>query len=217
MDLMHKDWRQFSLRHVTDEPEIRLSEEFVRSLLLKYGEVERAADATLIREMVHVAQSQSGLLDDEAWINALSSGLEDWDVQADGRFSTFFEDVFGMTSPRHVEAPEQRISVSLKSPETNDEEIALAGNSNNEATPGVTDFNAGEDALDVEDVASCTKSGTANDTTDKVEKSIGERKPRCWKSQQHLFNSERFNIDMVIDAHASLCAVVVIWLFFILS
>jgi hypothetical protein len=76
-------------------PETVVDEAFVETLLLKNGEYERAQNPKLIREMVEAARSSSGTFDDEAFINALSTDLSDWDVDGDERMSTFFYDVFG--------------------------------------------------------------------------------------------------------------------------
>lgn len=76
-------------------PETIVDEAFVEKLLLKNGEYERARNPSLIRQMVEAARSPSGTFDDEAFINALSSDLEQWDVDGDERLSTFFYDVFG--------------------------------------------------------------------------------------------------------------------------
>jgi hypothetical protein len=75
-------------------PETVVDEAFVEALLLKNGEYERAQNPKLIREMVEAARSSSGTFDDEAFINALSTDLGQWDVDGDERMSTFFYDVF---------------------------------------------------------------------------------------------------------------------------
>lgn len=78
-----------------------MNEDFVGALLLRFGEVERAQNPGLVREMAEAARSTSGNFDEEALINALSSDLADWDVTP-GRVSTFFEDVFGTPNPDSV-------------------------------------------------------------------------------------------------------------------
>jgi hypothetical protein len=63
--------------------------------------------------MVEAARSSSGTFDDEAFINALSSDLQQWDVDGDERFSTFFYDIFGTENPAevdHLEAEDPRDS-----------------------------------------------------------------------------------------------------------
>jgi hypothetical protein len=84
-------------------PETVVDAAFVEKLLLKNGEYERAQNPRLIREMVEAARSSSGTFDDEAFINALSSDLEHWDVDGDERMSTFFYDVFGTENFAEVE------------------------------------------------------------------------------------------------------------------
>jgi hypothetical protein len=94
-----------------DSPETVVDEAFVEALLLKNGEYERAQNPRLIREMVEAARSSSGTFDDEAFINALSSDLEQWDNDGDERLSTFFYDVFGtetLTEVDRLEAEDPR-------------------------------------------------------------------------------------------------------------
>lgn len=80
-----------------------LDENLVRHLLLKYGETERAQNPELVRQMVESAHSQSGLFDEEAFVNSVSSDIRRWDTKGDGRMSTFFYDVFGVGDPTKVE------------------------------------------------------------------------------------------------------------------
>ena len=79
-----------------------MTEDVVRQLLLNFGEVQRAQDPSLLREMVEAARSSSGLFDEEAWMNAISSDLGDWEVGGPTRVSSFFEDVFGTADPSEI-------------------------------------------------------------------------------------------------------------------
>jgi hypothetical protein len=72
----------------------RLDEDLVKSILLESGERERAQNKQLVREMVGAARSPSGLLDEEAFVNALTSDLEDWNVGSEDRLSTLYADVY---------------------------------------------------------------------------------------------------------------------------
>jgi hypothetical protein len=72
----------------------RLDEDLMRSILLESGERERAQNKQLVREMVEVARSPSGLLDEEAFVNALTSDLDDWKVGSEDRLSTLYADVY---------------------------------------------------------------------------------------------------------------------------
>jgi hypothetical protein len=96
-----RDARNILMRGVS--PETVVDEAFVETLLLKHGEFERARNPRLIREMVEAAHSSSGIFDDEAFINALSSDLKQWDVDGDERLSTFFYDIFGTENPADVD------------------------------------------------------------------------------------------------------------------
>jgi hypothetical protein len=88
---------------IGDFSEAVVDEAFVEALLIKNGEYERAQNPRLIREMVEAARSSSGMFDDEAFINALSSDLEQFDVDGDERLSTFFYDVFGTETLAEVD------------------------------------------------------------------------------------------------------------------
>jgi hypothetical protein len=72
----------------------RLDEDLMKSILLESGERERAQNKQLVREMVEVARSPSGLLDEEAFVNALTSDLDDWKVGSEDRLSTLYADVY---------------------------------------------------------------------------------------------------------------------------
>jgi len=48
------------------------------------------------------AQSRSGRFDEEAVVNAISSDLREWEVGSEDRFSSYFYDVFGTSSPVEV-------------------------------------------------------------------------------------------------------------------
>jgi hypothetical protein len=72
----------------------RLDEDLMQTILLEAGERERAQNKQLVREMVEAARSPSGLLDEEAFMNALTSDLEDWKVGSEDRLSTLYADVY---------------------------------------------------------------------------------------------------------------------------
>jgi hypothetical protein len=73
----------------------RLDEDLIKSILLESGERERAQNKQLVRDMVEAARSPSGLLDEEAFVNALTSDLDDWKVGSEDRLSTLYSDVYG--------------------------------------------------------------------------------------------------------------------------
>jgi hypothetical protein len=56
-----------------------VSSELVQSLLLEYQEEDRAKDSALIQRMVDAAHSPSGRLDEEAFLNALTSDLKGYE------------------------------------------------------------------------------------------------------------------------------------------
>ena len=77
-----------------------LTAELVRDLLLAGGENERAADEATVGKMVEAASSSSGLFDEEALVNALTSDLSDWKVGCEDNETTTFFDVWGFESYR---------------------------------------------------------------------------------------------------------------------
>jgi hypothetical protein len=79
----------------------KLSTEVVEALMVITGDHERAQDSKLIEEMVRVATSPDGLLDEEAFVNALTSDIKDWDVGVEDRESSYVFDVFHEESIKH--------------------------------------------------------------------------------------------------------------------
>jgi hypothetical protein len=72
----------------------RLDEDLVKSILIESGEHERAQNRQLVSDMVEAARSPSGLLDEEAFVNALTSDLGDWKIGSEDRLSTLYADVY---------------------------------------------------------------------------------------------------------------------------
>ena len=54
-----------------------MTADLIEGILMELGEHERAQNTELIRAMMDAASSPSGLLDEEAFVNALTSDLED--------------------------------------------------------------------------------------------------------------------------------------------
>jgi hypothetical protein len=133
----------------------RLDEDLMRSILLESGERERAQNKQLVREMVEAARSPSGLLDEEAFANALTCDLEDWKVGSEDHVSTLYADVYD-------------------NEETNGDEEGAAKPTGGDKTESSGNFE-GKNALD------------------------------------------HANIDFVVDAHASVTVVMLIWLFYVCS
>lgn len=71
-----------------------LTEDLVEGILLEYGEIERAQDKELIREMVRVAASSSGRMDEAAFANCLTLDTGEWEVGSEDRKSSFYYDIF---------------------------------------------------------------------------------------------------------------------------
>lgn len=86
------------MKEVNDSDQVEgpeLGVDLVEAILLECGEIERANDGILKKEMVEVARSRSGRLDFEAFVNMLTYDLDEWDVGTEERLSTIFFDVFG--------------------------------------------------------------------------------------------------------------------------
>jgi len=178
--------------------------------------------------MVEIARTDSGRLDDGAFLQALSTDLGDWPVGSEDRCSTLFEDVFGVTNPAKVKdlyfdkeqgqhdggQAENHVDAEA------DEEGALSSTKDGKETVAVTPSAS----------KLLSPSGGGNE-----KKSPGffehlrsfvcafVSRVCCFLPGQSLgpslgpFHNERFNIDLVLDSHASLAVVVAIWIFYITS
>uniref|UniRef100_A0A7S2VG97 Uncharacterized protein n=1 Tax=Entomoneis paludosa TaxID=265537 RepID=A0A7S2VG97_9STRA len=83
--------------HVHTDPFV--DEALIQLLLIQHGEIERANNPRLVKEMVALAQSPSGVLDIQALTQAVSSDLSCWDVTNEDTPTTFFYDVFNEAVP----------------------------------------------------------------------------------------------------------------------
>ena len=80
-----------------DDPVV--DETLVQLLLICHGEIERANNDELVKEMVELANSDSGFFDDQALVRAISSDLKAWNPTCEETPTTFFYDVFGVPLP----------------------------------------------------------------------------------------------------------------------
>lgn len=158
--------------------DLEVNEEMVRRLLIRHGEVNRAKDAGLVKEMVAMAQSTSGRLDSNAWLQALSSDLSDWNIENETSLSSFFQDVFGESDPGAVYLVDHNMERQETGRRPDEEE------------------------------AECLKPQVALEPQTNF---FSFAK----KNVVQLFRPERTNIDLVVDTHASLIAVVLVWLFYL--
>lgn len=105
--------------------------DLVEAILLEMGEYERAQDQELIRDMVDVANSESGMFDVEALMNATTHDVAKyWLVGSEERLSTLFYDVFGYDVGREPTPP--RSSPDGEQVKDAEEEIDEEDNSNGE-------------------------------------------------------------------------------------
>jgi hypothetical protein len=72
-----------------------LDAQLVRTLLLRHGGHEHAADDFLVDKMVEAASSPTGLFNEESFVHALTSDLCEWKVGSEDNQTTSFFDVWG--------------------------------------------------------------------------------------------------------------------------
>lgn len=170
-----------------------VDEELVRNLLIKHGELERANNPRLVQEMVVAARSATGCLDAESFANAVSSDLTDWNVGSEDILSTFFEDVFGTDNPADVKQLEAVDEQNIGAP------------------------------TDLESFQNHEKERIRSPRCSRVCTSLfclftlGWCCGYCTSDTETIFNVEPSNIDFDVDAHSSLVAAVLIWIFSLLT
>lgn len=77
----------------TNEPK-KLSKELIRRLLQSYGEMDLAANDDIIEEMLQAASTPSGVLDGQAFAQALTKDVQLYNITSEVRMSTIYDDVF---------------------------------------------------------------------------------------------------------------------------
>jgi hypothetical protein len=181
-DAIPRFW-SISLGLPPDRPSA-VDEDVVRSLLIKHGELERASNAELVKAMVNAAHSTTGRLDAEAFVNAMSSDLSEWNVGSEDMLSTHFEDVFGTSDPTKVTVIQDE-----------------------------------EPCRRTEETTNATKSGIVSNILSWLWflLLLGNLFGYCSPVGSRTFVVESANIDSVLDAHSSLVAAVLIWVFAILT
>ena len=216
--------RQALLKTIPGEEAPVLDETLVQLFLLVNGEIERANDLTLVREMVQVAQSPSGRFDETSLLRAISSDLSAWDPTCTDTPTTFFYDVFGVPLPS--------IKTKLQKEDDND-----APNNNKEGVekvPRENHANVPEERADQPQQVEAPGEPSRDEgdpTTPQAEPEEPETdKPSLWSrvcrclfpiyySCRHdklEFSTAFLGIDMVIDLSISLIVYTLIWVSYIL-
>jgi len=197
-----------------------IDETLVQLLLLQHGEIERANNAKLVKEMVVLANRGSksgGYLDEQALLFALTSDLvPPWDAVCEDTPTSFFYDVFGRATP----------SVRTK---------LVAEPEVNEAVGGGTLY-AEERVISVDDDEDVGISQVAerNERIERENKFL-EGKPRrgvfdrCFEwafpviyanfkkeGNGPIFLTTFAGFDMAVDLSASLAVHILIWLSYLL-
>jgi hypothetical protein len=72
----------------------QLSKSLIQRILISYGETELACNEELVAEMLECAQSGDGELALEAFQRALTEDVRLYDIQAEARLTTNYDDVF---------------------------------------------------------------------------------------------------------------------------
>jgi hypothetical protein len=182
-----------------------MDEELVVNLLIKYGELERANNPKLVQDMVKAAQSTTGCLDVESFVNAISSDLTDWMVGSEDALSTLFEDVFGPVEPAKVtqlqpEAPWESCYVDVEAARSQSSVVMDASRSQINGNVGIstrTEANL------------CSRACSSMFCF----LTLGWCFGYCATHDGTVFAVEPCNIDAVIDTHSSNVAAIIMWFF----
>lgn len=81
-------------------PELKktiVSEELVRNLLERYGQVADANDDQLVRDMVEAAGGEGAIMNERAFARALTVDVNRWPVECEDDITTTFYDVYGFS------------------------------------------------------------------------------------------------------------------------
>ena len=83
----------------SEEPQ-PLTMDLLRRIFEIFDEKELAEDEGLLRDMIHVAKGdeENAILDAEAFSRALTSDLDAYNEELETKFTTHYEDVFGLVS-----------------------------------------------------------------------------------------------------------------------
>jgi hypothetical protein len=173
----------------------KLDRYLVELLLVNCGLHEWAYDDDLIQRMVDVAKSPTGCLDARAFVSALTSDLDAWQVDDELKESTYACDVFGPDGvnvfplgKRRKESISKHVSSDAPDPSDSHE----IGNGNGD-----------EDGNQLQNSAeSLVDRGTRKSEDDEVE----ENAVRIRMAKA---------VDFVVDAFNSFCGLILIWGVFI--
>lgn len=205
----------------TDGPPV-LTEDLIRTMLMKNGELERANDNDLIKSMYEMAQSPSGRFDEHAMVNALTSDLVGWKVGSeDDVNTTYIHDVLGDVIDNNFERlggeeeyknfSSSKDGVRKKDDgtdnKTNTEAMEVLAGSVRSQPETVTKDSIPADQRLVEELQ-CTTSDLEHETSTREENG---------KNTIHIRSNTGTIYDTVIDAYGSSLSSLLIWMVFIFS
>ena len=193
--------RQALLQTIPGDEDPVLDGTLVQLLQLVNGEVERANNEQLVREMVQVAQSPTGLFDQESLIRAISSDLACWNPTNQDTPTSFFYDVCGVPLP----------SVKTHLKDNGDQSVADEEGGAQSSTKN----------LGMESSADSTVNDLETDSFEKL--SLCSKCCRFFFPVIHALRYEKsdfstafLGVDMVVDTSVSLAVHVLIWVSYIL-
>lgn len=168
-----------------------VDEALIQLLLVSHGEMERANEKELVRDMAIAASSPSGVFDQDALINALTSDVvPTWDPTCDNTAKTFLFDVLGEAFP----GVETRLRLG-----------------ENEKNGGNVKKNFIEKS--VRDIESLV-----DETSDALKPTSSSFLSRCFNEATKDKGDFSFlfgGVDLVTDSAASLIIMILIWLSFV--
>eukprot|EP00934_Nitzschia_sp_Nitz4_P003806 Nitzschia sp. Nitz4//scaffold23_size168460//147873//151411//NITZ4_002247-RA/size168460-snap-gene-0.128-mRNA-1//1//CDS//3329543719//3796//frame0 len=161
-----------------------LTYQLIEALLIENGEMERAKDEQLIKDMMAAASSQSGCFDEAALINALTADVSAWEAGCEENETTYVEDVSQ--------------SKRLQSSYVDDEEAPPEGESQH------------EEVISCEEPAQ-RKHGNEGLPTRELRSSYSVR---LLNQVDSLTDQPFLIVDNALDAYASFATLVLVWLTF---
>jgi len=121
------------------KPHQRLTKKLLRKIFSTYGELDLIDDDDLLEEMINAASDgdPNCLLNTETFARALTNDLDLYDVNAETRLSTNFEDIFGMGAEGGI------VKVQKNNDEENSEAVQTGRNVQTVFSFSSLDFLAG--------------------------------------------------------------------------
>ena len=176
---------------------IVISEDFVRDLLLSFGEIGAADDDELIREMVIVAGGDGTVLDELAFARALTSDVLAWTCGIEDGINETFVDVWGFDPVAKNEYDLARTVLAASADVVADAaDLAIA--------TGITAAHVATEAIDVVKPAVTSQDSSKTDPDGTATQSVMSPKKEEGQGQGIKFVHTAHYIDYVCDSFRSL-------------